>query len=143
MQRILLFLAMGLILGVGFGLAGPDDDVIAAEKAWAEAVTSRDFDALDKLLSPELIYAHSTGVVETKDEYLAKLKSGDQRYDVIDHEKTIVKVHGDAAAAHSIVVMKGATRGEPFNNRLIMMHLWVRHGGSWQLAAHQTTRLAD
>ncbi len=121
--------------------AADADSVRAAEKRWAKAVVSRDFAALEKILSPGLIYAHSTGVIETKDDYLGKLRSGRQRYDAIEHEKTTVKVYGNAAVAHSIVVMKGESAGKPFDSRLMMMHFWVRDGGEWRLAAHQTTRL--
>ncbi len=122
--------------------AGANEDAIRqAEKQWAEAVVARDFTALEKILAPGLIYAHSTGVIETKEEYLGKLRSGRQRYDAIEHEKTTVKVYGDAAVAHSIVVMKGESAGEPFDSRLMMMHFWVKQDGAWRLAAHQTTSL--
>ena len=124
--------------------AGAEEDAIRqAEKQWAQAVVSRDFAALEKILAPGLIYAHSTGVIETKEDYLGKLRSGRQRYDVIDHEKTTVKVYGDAAVAHSIVVMKGESAGKPFDSHLMMMHFWVKQGGVWRLAAHQTTRLEE
>jgi len=132
-----------LILCLPAAAGAGEDAVRRAEKQWARAVVSRDFAALDKILAPGLIYAHSTGVIETKEDYLGKLRSGRQRYDVIDHEKTTVKVYGDAAVAHSIVVMKGESAGRPFNSRLMMMHLWIRDGGLWRLAAHQTTRLGQ
>jgi len=91
---------------------------------------ARDFDALNQILSAKLIYAHSTGEIESKSDYLGKLRS-----------KTTVRVFGAAAAAHSIVRMKGASAGVPFDNKLMMMHLWVKQDGRWRLAAHQTTRL--
>jgi len=123
--------------------AGPADEIIAAEKAWAKAVTSLDYAALEKILSPELIYAHSTGVIESKNQYLGKLKAGTQKYDVIDHQKTTVRPFGDAVVAHSILVMQGTSATGPFDHKLMMMHLWVKKNGQWQLAAHQTTRLTE
>lgn len=65
--------------------AGPAGEITAAEKAWAKAVTALDYATLEKILSPDLVYAHSTGVIEAKTQYLAKLKSGTQKYDVIYH----------------------------------------------------------
>jgi len=29
----------------------------------------------------------------------------------------------------------------PFNDHVMMMHVWVKQGGSWHLAAHQTTKV--
>ena len=119
-----------------------DDSVVAAEKGWAQAVVSQNFAKLQRVLDEELIYAHSTGIIETKAEYLGKLKSGAQKYTAIDHHKTTVRVHGDAAVAHSIVVMQGNNASGPFDNRLMMIHTWVKKGGEWRLAAHQTTQIA-
>ena len=142
MKSALTALALSLLaLTGGLFAAGPEDAVIAAEKQWAKSVTTNNYAALEEILSPELIYAHSTGVIETKSHYLGKLKSGTQKYAAIDHRQTTVKMHGDAAAAHSIVIMKGVSGGNPFDNRLMMMHLWVKTGGKWRLAAHQTTEL--
>ncbi len=121
--------------------ADGEAQVLAAEKGWAKAVMAMDFGELDAIYHPELVYAHSTGAIETKAEYLAKLKTGAQKYDLIEHEKTTIRVFDDAAVAHSIGVMKGATKGVPFDNRLMIMHTWVKDGDRWRLAAHQTTRL--
>ena len=54
-----------------------------------------------------------------------------------------IKTFADSAIAHAIVRMKGTTKGEPFDSKLMMMHLWVKQGGKWRLAAHQTTKLED
>ena len=141
------WIAVGLMVAaaaiVPLVAAGPEDEIVVAEKNWAKAVTTRDFAALDKILNDELIYAHSTGDIQSKSDYLGKLRDGTQKYDVIKHYKTTVNVHGTAAAAHSIVRMTGASTGVPFDNKLMMMHLWVKQGGRWQLAAHQTTKLED
>jgi hypothetical protein len=37
--------------------------------------------------------------------------------------------------------MVGKTKGVPFDNQLMMMHVWVKQGKDWKLVAHQTTRL--
>ena len=121
--------------------AGSEDELSRAEKAWAAAVTALDYAALGRILGDNLIYAHSTGVVENKAEYLGKLKSGVQKYDGIEHASMTVKLYGEAGVVHSQVRMRGASKGKPFDDRLMMLHLWVRQGGRWRLAAHQTTRL--
>lgn len=131
-----------VLLAVASATAAPaEEELRQAEKAWATAVTQRDWTALERLLHDELIYAHSTGVIETKGQYVGRLRAGAQRYDRIEHERMTVKMHGSAAVVHSIVRMTGEADKRPFDNRLMMMHLWVRGPGGWQLAAHQTTEL--
>lgn len=129
------------LLGSALALCAQNQAVAKAEREWAQAVAARDFDLLEQILSDELIYAHSTGVIESKREYLEKLKSGQNRYDQIEHEKMTIKVFGSAAVAHSIVRMRGQSSGQPFDNRLMMMHTWIHQNGRWRLVAHQTTRL--
>ena len=142
MRRTLLTTTIALVAGLGILLAaGAEDEVRKAEKDWAAAVVAQDFDALTQILGDQLIYAHSTGVVESKSEYVGKLRSGAQRYDGIEHLSTNVKAYADAAVAHSKVRMTGQSGGEAFDNQLMMMHLWVKQGGKWRLAAHQTTEL--
>jgi len=138
-----LIVAFSILLVVAAPAAAQSgDDLRQAEQAWANAVTQRDFSALERLLHDDLIYAHSTGLIETKNQYVGRLRTGAQRYDRIEHEKITVKLHGNAAVVHAIVRMTGEADKRPFDNRLMMLHLWVRQGNQWRLAAHQTTQLA-
>jgi|GEM_PF-497133 len=145
MVRKSFLLALGAALCALLPIAtfAAESDIVASEKAWAKAVTTRDFDALEKIYDKDLIYAHSTGAIETKAEYMGKLRQGTARYDAIDHEKVTVRMHGKAAVAHSIVVMRGESAAGPFNNKLMLIHVWVQDGKTWKLAAHQTTMLEE
>ena len=68
--------------------------------------------------------------------------SGNQKYDSIEYDAPAIQTHGSTAVLATKVVMKGATKGQPFNNQLRLLHIWVKQGGGkWNLVAHQTTRL--
>lgn len=123
--------------------AAAEDDVLKAEKDWASAVVAGHYDHVAGLLDDTLIYVHSSGIIESKSEYLGKLRSGTQKYSAITHEKTTVRVHGDAAIVHSIGRMTGTNAAGAFDNHLMIMHTWVKTGGAWRLAAHQTTQLVE
>ena len=129
------------LLAASLAMLGQEDEIRKAEKAWAAAVVAGDQAALDHILAGQLIYAHSTGVIESKSDYTGRLRAGKLKYDAIDHEKLEVRMYGSAAVAHAHVRMRGRSDARPFNDRLMMLHLWVRQHGRWQLAAHQTTTL--
>ena len=137
---MLVLLACAAMPGLG---AGAEDEVLKAEKEWAAMVTAGHFDHVAAMLDDTLIYAHSTGNIESKDEYLGKLRSGAQKYSAITHEKTAVRIHGNAAIVHSIGRMVGTNAAGPFDNRLMILHTWIKSGGQWRLAAHQTTQLVE
>jgi ketosteroid isomerase-like protein len=137
MKNVLLALTLGSSL---LYAASVEDSIRDAEKRWAAAVVAKDLPALEKMYADDLIYAHATGNIETKQHYLDRMKTGKQRYDTVQHESTKVASYGDSAVAHSIVRMTG-NNGQPFNDHLMMMHVWVKQNGTWRLAAHQTTKL--
>ena len=137
------WLTAGVLLSGWLNLwsAGPADEISKLEKSWVAAVVARDQAALDRMLGDQLIYAHSTGIIDSKTDYLTKLKTGAQNYTGIEHQTMTVKPYGDAAVVHAKVRMTGKNKDGPFDNQLMMMHVWAKQGGRWQLVAHQTTRL--
>ena len=136
-------LFVGLISAAGVAAAQGNDDIMAAEKAWVAGITRNDQAALGKLLSDSLVYTHASGVVDSKRSYMESLK-GKQKYSSVDYDNVKVNRHGDATAILTARLrVQGTTAGTPFNHLVLLTHVWVKNGGQWQLAAHQTTRLPD
>ncbi|MDX2154722.1 MAG: nuclear transport factor 2 family protein [Bryobacteraceae bacterium] len=134
-------LALAVVMASSILAAGPEDEVKAADLKWAAAVKAADLASLEKIYTPELIYAHSSGAVEDKATYIGRLKSGKQKYTGVDIEKTRVVLYGDSAVTHSYVRTQGTNDKGSFNDHVMMLHLWVKRGGAWMLAAHQTTKI--
>jgi len=140
-MRNFVFVFLTVFVALAQRPAAQQEEVHKAEKSWAAAVVARDLAALEHIFHDQLIYAHSSGAVESKGEYIARLRTGAQKYDAIEFQDINLRMHGDAAIVHAHVRMKGQSNNRPFDNRLMMLHLWVKQGGSWHLAAHQTTEL--
>lgn len=118
-----------------------ENDVRKAEEAWAAAVKASDGSALEKLLANDLVYTHSTGSVDSKSDYLTKMKAGTQKYTDLQYSGMKVRSwNHDTAVVNSQLRMIGAANGTPFDNTVYVIHVWVKQGGSWKLVAHQTTR---
>jgi ketosteroid isomerase-like protein len=122
-------------------LLASEAEIRQAETKWATAVRTQDVTALEQIFTPALIYAHATGKIEDKKTYLDRLKSGKQRYEGITQEQLKIELYGDSAVAHAIMRMTGTNDAGPFNDHVMMMHIWVKQGGAWRLAAHQTTKI--
>jgi hypothetical protein len=122
-----------------------DDDVIAevlaAEDRRYEALLGPDLPTLEKLFHDLLSYAHSSGVRDTKAEYLGKIESGYYDYARIDHPVERVDVVGD-----TVVVVGGMTadltvQGAPKTLDVLALAVWTRDTGEWQLLAYASTPL--
>lgn len=135
MARLLLLLITML------PLFAQEAEIREAEKKWAGAITKGDGGTLEKLLGDQLIYAHSTGIIDSKSQYIAKVTSGKQKYEGVDHKSMTVKMYGDTAVVHAQMHMWGVNQSGKFDDHLMMLHVWLKRGGAWQMAAHQTTKL--
>lgn len=136
-----IFSVVVLSVLAGWAAAPGEEELRQAEKDWAAAVQKNDLAELERVLGERLIYNHSTGVVEDKQQYLDRLRKGLQKYELIEQASMEVRAYGDTGVVSARVRMKGRSDQRLFDDRLIMLHVWVKRGGRWQLVAHQTTKL--
>ncbi len=120
----------------------PTDEaaVLAAEDARYRAMQDADLDALDRLCADELSYAHSSGVRDTKDEYLGKVRSGYYQYLSVEHPVERVEVVGDTAIVVGRMTSDLVVGGTPKTIDNLSLAVWVRREGDWQLLAYAPTR---
>lgn len=141
-----LLLSAALSAALAFAAAPPppstgEAEVRAAETAWTTAIKAKDSKTLDALLADELIYAHSTGIVDSKKDYITKVTSGRQLYQGADHQSIVVKAYGDTVIVHARMHMWGVNQSGKFDDVVMAMHTWLKRNGRWQLVAHQTTKI--
>jgi ketosteroid isomerase-like protein len=137
-MRFLLLASFLLMAAAAFG---QDPEIQAMEKKWASAIKAMDAAALEKILGDQLVYAHSTGIVDTKKDYIAKVGSGKQKYEGVEQQSATIKAYGDTVIVHARMHMWGVNQSGKFDDQLMMLHTWVKRNGNWLLVAHQTTKL--
>ena len=120
---------------------GTDDAaaVLAAEDRRYRAMVETDLVALDQLLDDRLSYAHSSGARDTKDEYLAKVRSGYYDYLQIDHPVERVEVVGDTAIVVGRMTADLTVDGTRKTIDNLALAVWTRAGGDWRLLAYAPT----
>jgi ketosteroid isomerase-like protein len=120
---------------------GAENEVRRAERALYDAMVAKDWAALDRILASDLAYGHSTGVMETKGEYLAALGKDVYLYEAISSRDVTVKIFGDAALMHGIVDMDAAGGGAKRVLHLLFVLAFVKRDGRWQLYLRHATRI--
>lgn len=116
--------------------------VAECEAALYRAMLAFDYAALDALLSDDVRYIHSTGVVETKSEYFDGLKRGLYEYGAIDILSGETREWADVAITTGVMEMVvGAEGSAKHPIRLQHVLVWKREDGSWRLLLRQATRV--
>jgi Domain of unknown function (DUF4440) len=115
--------------------------VLAAEDRRYRAMQDGDLATLEQMCADELSYAHSSGARDTKDEYLAKVRSGYYVYQRIDHPVERVEVVGDAAIVVGRMTADLLVDGIPKTIDNLALAVWTRASGDWRLLAYAPTSL--
>ena len=99
---------------------------------------------VEPLLSADLRYLHSTGVAESRDEYLQGVKDLLYEYGEIASRKVRLHVSEDLAIQNGVVDMTVSARGAPKKLiHLLFCLVWRREGAQWKLLYRQATRIPD
>jgi uncharacterized protein (TIGR02246 family) len=135
---------LATVVASGAGAAHASDAgkaVLAAHDRRIAATIAGDVAALAAMMTDDLTYTHSSGVVETKVEFLDGIETGRYAYREIAPRDRRVRVHGDAAVVSGpchVVIEPGGKRTEI---ELTFTELYVKEGGQWRMALWQSTRL--
>ena len=124
---------------------GPDPkaekEVMAAMDAWKQATIKKDGAALEKLLSPDLSYSHSSAMNQSKAEVIKAVTTGKASTEAINFMEPTVRVYGKTALVKGKVDITNSTDGKSTTAHLDILHVWVKGPQGWQLVARQATRL--
>jgi Domain of unknown function (DUF4440) len=116
--------------------------VIDIERALYRAQIKGSIDDIEPLLGANLVYIHSTGVPESKQEYLAGVAGGRYEYGMIESRDTRFQVLDDVAIVNGIVDMTVSAHGAAKELiHLLFCLVWLRQGDAWQLDFRQATRM--
>ncbi len=116
--------------------------ILRAERALYEAMIAKDYAAFERILSPALVYVHSTAVAESKQEYLAGVAKGLYDYESIVTREARVRVHGEVGLVDGICDMRVGAKGRPGELiHLLFVLVWVRDGDVWRLEHRHATRI--
>jgi ketosteroid isomerase-like protein len=124
-------------------MAKPEQEVREVNDRRFAAMVRADTAELGRLLADDLTYTHSTGAVETKEQFLAAISSQATRYRSIDPSEILVRVYGDTAVVTGKVAMQASFRGQDLSFAARFTAVYAHLEGAWKLVAWQTTRLPE
>ncbi|MEW2544441.1 nuclear transport factor 2 family protein [Streptomyces sp. NPDC047002] len=116
--------------------------VRAREDAFFLAQTESDVAALDEIMSDRLTrFVHTTGLVETKGQYLEGVAAGRHAHGAITRIAGQTRVLGTGAVTIGVLDMVARPPGVPaFTMRIHHVLVWEREDSGWRLTTRQATR---
>ena len=136
-------IAACLLLTTGARAAEPvgQDAILALEDERFRAMIAGDLPTLDRILADDLTYVHSGGQLESKAEFLGRLRSGDLKYKVMRREDVQVRLLDCAAVVTGRVHVEVYAEGEDRSIVMRFTDVYAQRAGRWRMVAWQSTRI--
>jgi hypothetical protein len=110
------------------------------EIQWYDAIAKKDVAAIERLLADDFSETAPDGVVSTKADAIADLKSGEDAASSYANSDMRVRVYGDTAVV--TYVDKETVKGRDVSHTSRWTDTWVKRGSSWQCVSSQGTTIA-
>jgi Domain of unknown function (DUF4440) len=144
----------GLLLGfaiLGVSIAGPAmaedcggpvsaDEALASEDARYAAQMGDDFGSLQKLLGNDLVYIHSSAVVDTKASYIDSMKSGTVKYRVMRRSDVTVRTYGCVAIISGLGNFDVTVKGQDMAVEIRFHSIWAKRDNGLEFISWEATR---
>ncbi len=141
MKKIILTVLTAGVLAAASNPAA-EKEVIGALDAWRNSVMKRDRPAMDKVLHPDLTFAHSNGAVETKEQQMKHMLESSVDYAAIPVADTKVILHGNnfALTPTKMEYHQRSKDGKVTVIKLQVLMAWMKTPQGWQMIGRQSTR---
>ena len=113
--------------------------VSQADAGRRQAMMAADPVALETFLSDTLTYVHTNGVVESKQDLLAKLARGAVRYQALNQLESSVDLIGEVGVLSSLTDLEIEVKQSLIKFRSRALAVWVLEDGRWRLRRYQAT----
>jgi hypothetical protein len=137
------YAVMGVIAGAALGeeCGGPitADEALRGEDARYAAQTTADFASLERLIADDLVYIHSSGIVDGKGSYIETQRSNTVRYRVMRRSNVTVRTYGCIAMISGTANFDVTVKGQDRSVELLFHSIWVKRDAGVQFVSWQAT----
>jgi hypothetical protein len=115
-------------------------EVLAAEDARYAAQTGDDFAAMDKLFAADLVYIHSSAVVDNKASYIESMQSGNVKYRKMQRSDVTVRTYGCVAIITGLANFDVTVKGKDLAVEIRFHSIWASREKGLQFISWEATR---
>jgi hypothetical protein len=117
------------------------EEVQRAEDSRYAAQTGDDFTKLAKLIGEDLVYIHSSAVVDNKASYIESLRSGKVKYRTMKRSDVTVRTYGCVAIMTGLANFDVTVDGKEFSVEIRFHSVWAKRAAGLQFVSWEATRV--
>ena len=117
-----------------------ENAVAAAVEQLRQAMIDADQSKLESLVSDQLSYGHSSGVIDDKKTFVDKIVTGKSDFVSIDLSEQTITVSDKTDIVRHLFKAKTNDGGKPGELQLRIMLVWQKQKGGWKLLARQAVK---
>ncbi|MCW5619777.1 MAG: nuclear transport factor 2 family protein [Burkholderiales bacterium] len=117
------------------------EEAMRAEDARYAAQTGNDFERMQSLFGDDLVYIHSSAVVDDKSAYIDSMRSGTVRYRVMRYSDVQVRTFGCLALITGNGDFDVTVKGQDMAVQLRFHSIWAQRANGPQFVSWQATRV--
>jgi hypothetical protein len=116
------------------------DEALQAEDARFKAQMGGDGAAMKKLFGDDLVYIHSSTVIDTKQSFIESITSGNVKYRSMNRGESKVRTYGGIAIVSGGAKFEVTVKGENRTLDLLYHAVWAKRPGGAQFVSWQATK---
>ena len=116
------------------------EEALASEDARYAAQTGDDFGAMQKLIGDDLVYIHSSAVVDNKTSYFDSMKSGAVKYRVMRRSDVTVRTYGCIAIISGLGNFDVTVKGQDLAVEIRFHSIWAKRDRGLEFISWEATR---
>jgi uncharacterized protein (TIGR02246 family) len=109
----------------------------------AAALGSNDAAAIERLYTDDSVHIHTNGMIITKSQLLAGMRSGFVKFEYLRRDEVSVRLYGNAAVAISRITFKSRVNGQEMSGQYRATGILLKIKGHWRIAGGQATTIAE
>jgi ketosteroid isomerase-like protein len=106
------------------------------------AMIAADTATLERLMSDDIVYTHSSGRLDSKKSFIASIASGTVKYRRVNRKDVATAVREGFAFLTGAAEIDVETGGKVLNLNLRFSNVWERGAKGWQQIVWQSTPIA-
>ena len=142
MRKLLFVVGLHFTMFFSMAQSKQETEVVKAAEALRMAMVDANLPELLRLTHDSLSYGHSSGLIESQDQFIEKLRSGKSDYVNIDITGQRIHVVKKTALVRHLLSGNINDNGVAGTIKLYVLQVWQKKGNKWKLLARQAAKAA-